>query len=142
MKFLLAPLIVVAFIITSSSLVTAQQKNITCYIPNQATVVTTGEIIAKLTEDQCNQLKDKLCEEFEKKLINVTSQILKATFTAQPTVISEPTSETGQQCIGFTANNSATFCQEIHECNPTAPSGYYWVNITMGILPSNCLQRY
>ena len=132
MKFLLAPLIVVAFIITSSSLVTAQQKNITCYIPNQATIVTTGEIIAKLTEDQCNQIKDELCEEFKKKLIHVTSQILKATSTALPTLTLQPTPQPEPQCAGTSEDNPATSCKEIHDCNPTAPSGYYWVHTTKG----------
>ena len=132
MKFLLAPLIVVAFIITSSSLVTAQQKNITCYIPNQATIVTTGEIIAKLTEDQCNQIKDELCEEFKKKLIHVTSQILKATSTALPTLTLQPTPQPEPQCAGTSEDNPATSCKEIHDCNPTAPSGDYWVHTTKG----------
>ena len=26
----------------------------------------------------------------------------------------------------------ATSCKEIHDCGPTAPSGYYWVNTTTG----------
>ena len=33
-------------------------------------------------------------------------------------------------CIASSKNNSATSCKEIHDCNPTAPSGYYWVNTT------------
>ncbi len=30
-------------------------------------------------------------------------------------------------CKGSFRNNPATSCKEIYECNPTAPSGYYWV---------------
>ena len=32
----------------------------------------------------------------------------------------------------------ATSCKEIHGCNPTAPSGYYWVNTTTGPLQVYC----
>ena len=37
-------------------------------------------------------------------------------------------------CIANSKNNNATSCKEIHECNPTAPSGYYWVSTTTGLL--------
>ena len=30
-------------------------------------------------------------------------------------------------CKGFLINNPATSCNEIYQCSPTAPSGYYWV---------------
>ena len=36
-------------------------------------------------------------------------------------------------CKGFFRNNPATSCKEIHDCAPTAPSGYYWVNTTTGV---------
>ena len=36
-------------------------------------------------------------------------------------------------CKGFFINNPATSCKEIHDCAPTAPSGYYWVNTTTSI---------
>ena len=35
-------------------------------------------------------------------------------------------------CKGFSINNPATSCKEIHDCDPTAPSGYYWVNTITG----------
>ena len=41
-------------------------------------------------------------------------------------------------CIAKSENNPATSCKEIHECNPTAPSGYYWVNTTTGPLQVYC----
>ena len=41
-------------------------------------------------------------------------------------------------CKGFFRNNPATSCKEIHGCNPTAPSGYYWVNTTTGPLQLYC----
>ena len=130
MKFLLALLIVVAFIVTSSSLVTAQQKNITCSVANQTTIVTTGEIIAKLTEDQCNQLEVELCPEFKRKLAEVAFKILNATSTS------------GEQCVGTAENNTATSCKEIHDCNSTAPSGDYWINTTTGPLQVYCQMEF
>ena len=36
-------------------------------------------------------------------------------------------------CKGFLINNPATSCKEIHDCDHTAPSGYYWVNTTTGL---------
>ena len=33
---------------------------------------------------------------------------------------------------GFFINNPATSCKEIHDCDPTAPSGYYWVRNATG----------
>ena len=41
-------------------------------------------------------------------------------------------------CIANSANNPATSCKEIHDCNPTAPSGYYWLNTTTGLLQVYC----
>ena len=40
--------------------------------------------------------------------------------------------------IASSKNNSATSCKEIHDCNPTAPSRYYWVNTTTGPLQVYC----
>ena len=41
-------------------------------------------------------------------------------------------------CIANSDKNPATSCKEIHDCNPTAPSGYYWVNTTTGPLQVYC----
>ena len=41
-------------------------------------------------------------------------------------------------CKGFFINNPATSCREIHDCAPTAPSGYYWVNTTTGVRQVFC----
>ena len=41
-------------------------------------------------------------------------------------------------CIANSENNPATSCKEIHDCKPTAPSGYYWVNTTTGPLQVYC----
>ena len=42
-------------------------------------------------------------------------------------------------CKGFFINNPATSCKEILDCNPTAPSRYYWVNTTTGVRQIFCL---
>ena len=39
---------------------------------------------------------------------------------------------------GFFINKSATSCKEIHDCDPTASSGYYWVNTTTGLRQIFC----
>ena len=36
-------------------------------------------------------------------------------------------------CPGDREMYPATSCKEIHDCDPTAPSGYYWVNTTTGL---------
>ena len=41
-------------------------------------------------------------------------------------------------CPGDREMYPATSCKEIHDCNPTAPSGYYWVNTTTGPLQVYC----
>ena len=42
-------------------------------------------------------------------------------------------------CKGLFINNPAASCKEIHDCDPTAPSGYYWVNTTTGLRQIFCL---
>ena len=42
-------------------------------------------------------------------------------------------------CPGDREMYPATSCKEIHDCNPTAPSGYYWVNTTTGLRQIFCL---
>ena len=41
-------------------------------------------------------------------------------------------------CLANSEDNPATSCKEIHDCNSTAPSGYYWVNTTTGPLQVYC----
>ena len=57
---------------------------------------------------------------------------------AQPTSTPQPSPQPGPQCVGTSVDNPATSCKEIHDCNPTAPSGYYWVNTTTGPLQVYC----
>ena len=60
------------------------------------------------------------------------------TSIAQPTSTPQPTPQPGPQCGVFSEDNPATSCKVIHGCNPTAPSGYYWVNATTGPLQVYC----
>ena len=42
-------------------------------------------------------------------------------------------------CKGTSETNPATSCEEINQCNPTASSGYYWVNTTTGVEQAFCI---
>ena len=44
----------------------------------------------------------------------------------------------GLTCPGNTERYPATSCKEIYQCYSTAPSGYYWVNTTTGLLQLYC----
>ena len=62
------------------------------------------------------------------------------TSAAQPTTTPQPTPQPEPQCSGHgtTVDNPATSCKEIYHCNPTAPSGYYWISTTTGTLQVYC----
>ena len=49
------------------------------------------------------------------------------------------TSTTGgtTQCPGGSADNPAVSCRTVLDCNPSAPSGYYWIGNGSGVLPEN-----
>ena len=65
---------------------------------------------------------------------SITTSTVQFTFSPQPTPQPEP------QCSGHgtTVDNPATSCKEIYHCNPTAPSGYYWISTTSGPLQVYC----
>ena len=52
-------------------------------------------------------------------------------------VVVECTSTTGGtvQCPGGSADNPADSCRTVLDCNPSAPSGYYWIGNGSGVLP-------
>ena len=54
-------------------------------------------------------------------------------------VVVECTSTTGgtTQCPGGTPDNPAVSCRAVIDCNPSAPSGYYWIGNGSGVLPEN-----
>ena len=49
-----------------------------------------------------------------------------------------PTANPGSQCEGTTEDNPSTSCEAIRECDPTAPSGYYWISSSSGVLKVLC----
>ena len=92
----------------------------------------TGVSVANLTEVQYKQIKEKLSREcppgtvpdavIEQLRVDILEEVLKLL-----------------PCKGFFINNPASSCKEIHDCGPTAPSGYYWVNTTTGVRQVFCL---
>ena len=59
-------------------------------------------------------------------------------------VVVECTSTTGGtvQCPGGSADNPADSCRAVLDCNPSAPSGYYWIGNGSGVLPENSTLVY
>ena len=56
----------------------------------------------------------------------------------------QPTPDPGPQCEGTFKDNpqAASSCKAIYECNPTAPSGYYWIrNATGSTVQVFCLMN-
>ena len=53
-------------------------------------------------------------------------------------ILEEVRRELNLTCPGYREMYPATSCKEIHDCDPTAPSGYYWVNTTTGPLQVHC----
>ena len=90
-----------------------------------------GVSVVNLTDVQYKQIKKELSTEFppstvpeaviEQLRVDILEEVLKLL-----------------PWKGFFINNPATSCKEIHDCNPTAPSGYYWVNTTTGPLQVYC----
>ena len=71
-------------------------------------------------------------------VLSSQSSNLITTSTAQPTLTPQPSPQPGPQRDGTSVDNPATSCKEIHDCDTTAPSGYYWVNTTTGPLQVYC----
>ena len=140
MKSLLAPFTVVAFIITTSFLITAEGDNITCCLANKTSIVTVGGFIANLTDDQFKLLSEQFHQYLQCAFPTSCGIVFKCNDAAQTGDydIWTPLGEERRYCskcnvtrgnIG-TMSNPATSCKEIHECNRTAPSGDYWVKTT------------
>ena len=85
-----------------------------------------GVSVVNLTEVQYKQIKEELSREsppgtvpdavIEQLRVDILEEVLKLL-----------------PCKGLFRNNPTTSCKEIHDCDPTAPSGYYWVNTTTGL---------
>ena len=81
-----------------------------------------------LTYTEQQQLKENILEMLREEIRLLSN----CTLTPQPTPLPGP------QCDGTSVDNPATSCKELHEGNPTAPSGYYWVNTSTGPLQVYC----
>ena len=87
------------------------------------------------------QLKQDILEMLQEEISKLScSNTSQPTSAAQPTNTPQPTLQPEPQCAGngTSVDNPATSCKEILDCNPTAPSGYYWVNTTAGPLQVYC----
>ena len=91
-----------------------------------------------LTSTEQQQLKENILEVLREEMSMLSHCNMPSPSTAQPTLTPQPTPQPGPQCVGTTADNPATSCKEIYDCNPTAPSGYYWVNTTTGPSQAYC----
>ena len=91
-----------------------------------------GVSVVNLTEVQYKQIKEELSRESppgpvpDAVIEQLRAGILEEVLKLLP-------------CKGFFINNPATSCREIHDCAPTAPPGYYWVNSTTGLHYVFCL---
>ena len=71
--------------------------------------------IGSLTYAEGQQLKEEILE-------TIRGEISMLNCSKTPT----------PQCRGTTEGNPATSCREVYQCNPTAPSGYYWIRYVAG----------
>ena len=92
---------------------------------------TPGVSVVNLTEVQYKQIKEELSRESTSGTVpNSVIEQLRAGILEEVLKL--------LPCKGFFINNPATSCKEIHDCDPTAPSGYYWVNTTTGLRQIFC----
>jgi len=90
-----------------------------------------GVSVVNLTDVQYKQIKKELSTEFPPGTVpDAVIEQLRRDILDQARKLAI--------CIANSDNNPATSCKEIHDCNPTAPSGYYWVNTTTGPLQVYC----
>ena len=45
----------------------------------------------------------------------------------------------GAECRGRYSFHPATSCKEVYQCNSTAPSGYYWIRTSVGVVRVYCV---
>ena len=86
-----------------------------------------------LTDAQYKQLKEELFRESPPG--TVPDAVIKQ---LREDILEEVRRELKLICPGDREMYPAISCKEIHDCDPTAPSGYYWVNTTTGPLQVYC----
>ena len=93
------------------------------------------------------QLKDSILEVLRDEIsmlchqsqqCNETSADSTNTPMPQPSLTPQPTPQPGPSCTGSSEDNPATSCKEVHSCDPTPPSGYYWIHTTTGPVQVYC----
>ena len=94
---------------------------------------TPGVSVVNLTEVQYKQIKEELSRESPPGTVpDAVIEQLRAG------ILEQVRRELKLICPGG-REYPATSCKEIHDCNPTAPSGYYWVYTTTGLRQIFCL---
>ena len=89
---------------------------------------TPGVSVVNLTEVQYKQIKEELSRESPPGTVpDAVIEKLRAG------ILEQVRRELKLICPGVREMYPATSCKEIHDCAPTAPSGYYWVNTTTGL---------
>ena len=76
------------------------------------------------------QLKDSILEMIRDDISMLCQQCNETSNSSTP--------QPGPHCTGSSEDNPATSCKEVHDCDPTPPSGYYWVNTTTGPVQIYC----
>ena len=93
-----------------------------------------GVSVVNLTEVQYKQIKEELSRESPPGTVpDAVIEQLRAG------ILEQVRRELKLICPGDREMYPATSCKEIHDCDPTAPSGYYWVNTTTGLRQIFCL---
>ena len=83
------------------------------------------EELYNLTQQICTRDPVKVVVECASNQTHVAPTKMTPTPTVNPQPSTRPTTE--PNCPGITANKPATSCRAILDCDPSAPSGYYWI---------------
>ena len=90
------------------------------------------EIIRLVAREELYNLSQQICNnEPAKVVVECTS-----TTGLTPTSTNMP-NDTIECAGGGTADNPAVSCRAVLDCNPSAPTGYYWIGNGSGVLPEN-----
>ena len=94
------------------------------------------EIIRLLAREELYNLSQQICNNDPVKVVVECASATEGTPT--PTTVPNDT----LLCPGATAKNPADSCRAILDCNPSAPSGNYWIGNGSGVLLENSTLVY
>ena len=94
-----------------------------------------GVSVVNLTDVQYKQIKEELFRECLGPTGTVPDAVIEQ---LREDILEEVRRELNLTCPGYREMYPATSCKEIYDCNPTTPSGYYWVNTTTRPLQVYC----